>query len=466
MENFKDYYSILNIPPNADEQLIREAYIKLSSFMHPDKQPPERRSWAEEKQKELNEAYEVLKDPIKRKEYDEYYKSYQESYNIFKDKEKENTQNNTSKNNTETSPTYNQNTKDKPFGCIGEIFTWLILIFLISMTIKIIKSCSENTSLKPTNSSNSSIYNTTNTSKTTKTTSGVTYPTSNNSNASNYNIGDYLDTTVCFDYLNSQNYQDALQAGQNAVQEYPKSARAHICLGQAYSNLSDFKLSIKELKIAEKLANNKSDLLAIYSYMGLNYERLGDSNNALLYYDKQLKMARDLNNKEEESKALNNIAGIYNNQGNYNKAIDYYNKSLQLTSKPSTIATIYTNIASVYSAKGHNNKAVEYYKKAIEFNQKAGDDHKLAMIMISLGYIYTDLKNFQEAQNYLQKGLLMIQKFDDKYWEAYAYLGFGRLHLAQNQENLAKEYFTKAYNLFKAIGNNNKAQGVYEKYLK
>ena len=88
MENFKDYYSILNIPPDADEQLIREAYIKLSSFIHPDKQPPERRSWAEEKQKELNEAYEVLKDPIKKQEYDELYYLFKSNNSDSKDNKK------------------------------------------------------------------------------------------------------------------------------------------------------------------------------------------------------------------------------------------------------------------------------------------------------------------------------------------------------------------------------------------
>ena len=55
----------------------------------------------------------------------------------------------------------------------------------------------------------------------------------------------------------------------------------------------------------------------------------------------------------------------------------------------------------------------------------------------------------------------MIQKLGDKYGEAYGYYYFGKLYLAQNKKALSREYFTKAYKLFKAIGDNNDAQWVY-----
>ena len=67
--NFKDYYSILGVPKNAAEKDIKSAYRKLARKWHPDANPNNQKE-AEEKFKEISEAYEVLGDPDKRKKYD------------------------------------------------------------------------------------------------------------------------------------------------------------------------------------------------------------------------------------------------------------------------------------------------------------------------------------------------------------------------------------------------------------
>lgn len=66
---FKDYYKILGVDRNADEKEIKRAYRRLARKYHPDLNPGDRE--AEKKFKEINEAYEVLSDPEKRKRYDE-----------------------------------------------------------------------------------------------------------------------------------------------------------------------------------------------------------------------------------------------------------------------------------------------------------------------------------------------------------------------------------------------------------
>ncbi len=65
---FKDYYRILGVDSTADETAIRAAYRKLARKYHPDKN---KESDAEERFKEVNEAYEVLKDKEKRASYDQ-----------------------------------------------------------------------------------------------------------------------------------------------------------------------------------------------------------------------------------------------------------------------------------------------------------------------------------------------------------------------------------------------------------
>ncbi len=68
---FQDYYEILGVDRNASEKDIKSAYRKLARKWHPDLHPPGEKEKAEEKFKKINEAYEVLKDPEKRKQYDQ-----------------------------------------------------------------------------------------------------------------------------------------------------------------------------------------------------------------------------------------------------------------------------------------------------------------------------------------------------------------------------------------------------------
>ena len=70
MADKRDYYEVLGVDRNADDATLKKAYRQLAKKYHPDVNPGDKE--AEAKFKEATEAYSVLSDPAKRKQYDQF----------------------------------------------------------------------------------------------------------------------------------------------------------------------------------------------------------------------------------------------------------------------------------------------------------------------------------------------------------------------------------------------------------
>ena len=71
MSEKRDYYEVLGVQKGASEAEIKKAYKKMARKYHPDLNQDDPKA-AEEKMKEVNEAYDVLKDPQKKAQYDQF----------------------------------------------------------------------------------------------------------------------------------------------------------------------------------------------------------------------------------------------------------------------------------------------------------------------------------------------------------------------------------------------------------
>ena len=265
---------------------------------------------------------------------------------------------------------------------------------------------------------------------------------------------------ACWNFNDAGDYKRAIEAGKLAVKKYPKKSDAYYCLGRAYLNIGEFKLAYENMKKAASLTNNKKDLMYIYNEIGWILEKMGYLDDELLYYSRSLSLAKDLGDIRMLGALLNNIAGIYADKKELDKALSYYEESLNLTTNEKEKAIVYNNIANVYGKKGDYQKAVEYLQKAIEIGEKYEDYHGVSKRKLNLGDTHRKMKDYENAEKYLSEGLEGVKKVGDKFWEATGYRYLAWLYLDKGDKKTAREYSTRAYNLYKYIGAEKDAQGV------
>jgi len=76
------------------------------------------------------------------------------------------------------------------------------------------------------------------------------------------------------------------------------------------------------------------------------------------------------------------------------------------------------------------------------------------------------MKDYEKAEKYILEGLEGVKKVGDKYWEAIGYGYLGLLYRDKGDKKTAKDYLTRAYNLFKSIGAEGNAKEVLSEIQK
>ena len=170
----------------------------------------------------------------------------------------------------------------------------------------------------------------------------------------------------CYDFLKAGDYKKAIEAGKRAVKKDPNNSDAHLCLGINYYQIGKLKLALKHLKRSESLTSDKRDLMYIYTQLGKIYHEMGYFDDALLYHNKSLSLAKELGDISTQAAVLNNIALMYQHINELDKALDYFEESLRLQTNEKAKAPTYNNIALMYGNKGDYQKAVEYFQKAMK----------------------------------------------------------------------------------------------------
>ena len=176
-----------------------------------------------------------------------------------------------------------------------------------------------------------------------------------------------------------------------------------------------------------KIKNGKStkDVEKLFN-MGNAYDDEGNYDKAIEYYQKTIEL------KPDNTEVYNNMGIAYNHKGSYDKAIEYYEKAIELNPD---LSEAFNNMGNAYSDKGNYDKAIECYQKVIELNPDDVDAY------YNMGNAYFKKGNYNKAIECYKESIELNP--DDV--DAYSNMGF----TYKNKGNYDKaiEYYQKAIEL-------------------
>lgn len=184
-------------------------------------------------------------------------------------------------------------------------------------------------------------------------------------------------------------------------------------IGKVHMRLYEYEMAMKYYKKA--LINYTSlqyseGIINIYNSIGLIYFEKGNYNKSIYFYMKALRIINKIIRKElisstktkiSKSIALNNIAGVYNDQGNLELCLKNYEESFSIAEDIGNImgmATALDNLGSVFHQNGHTQKAMECYSKANNIFKVIYDVRGIITCTNKIGKLYYDQGNLKKAK--------------------------------------------------------------------
>ncbi len=178
-------------------------------------------------------------------------------------------------------------------------------------------------------------------------------------------------------------------------------------IAAAYDDLGDnekaLEYSLRALTIAEKSANNSRILAALNTVASIYYEKKATWDKALDYLLKALPLAEQVEDKDGIGVTSGNIGEIYFYKNDFIKSKAYYEQSIKAYGGLSNSSYAYNGIGKIFLADGDFNQALNYHTKALEIAEKSDSKHHMYLSFQGIANVYIAEKDYTKALLYFNK---------------------------------------------------------------
>jgi adenylate cyclase len=190
---------------------------------------------------------------------------------------------------------------------------------------------------------------------------------------------------------------------------------------------------------------DKTNVARLYSNLGAVYESQSDDPKAQEYNLKSKKVAEEIKDTTRLLTALNNLAVLYGKKPqSFDKGLSYSYEALELAKKiddQEGVSKVSTNIGEIYFKMGKDTLALEYFQKAIKGYE--GSEF-LPEAFRNIGKVYEMRGDYNTAESYQMRALLLAEKLDNKRDMTTALLSLADTYLKKGETKLALQSFERA----------------------
>ncbi|CAF0895902.1 unnamed protein product [Adineta steineri] len=218
--------------------------------------------------------------------------------------------------------------------------------------------------------------------------------------------------------LTNENDEDLRTLTDHIRQETFPEKEGWYRLGLLLIKMGQF---IKAQEVYEALlhqATHESDKASIYYQLGQIKRNQGEYQKARSYYEKTLAIRQQSlpSDHPDLGHSYNDIGSVYDNMGDYPKALSYYEKALEIRQQSlpfnhPDLGTSYNNIGSVHDNMGDYSKALSNYRKALAIRQQSlpFNHPDLGASYNNIGNVYRNTGHYLKALYNYEKDLAIIQ---------------------------------------------------------
>jgi len=207
------------------------------------------------------------------------------------------------------------------------------------------------------------------------------------------------------------------------------------------------KVAEQGLELSEKL-NYPKGTIQMTLIKAIALDIMGQTDNALLLYNKSIQMAKTHSEGELEAKSYLNLGVSYQFSGDYGLALENqllaYDLRKELSKKD--LAKLLNNIGIIYRMQKKYIRAEEIYLKSYELKNELKDSLGMASTLMNLGLVYNNMEDKEKMSiEYLKRSKILYQLLERLDQVATCNTALGQIYLAQNDIPMAKKTFRDAW---------------------